>query len=157
VLYEYFAFDQARERLELVDLRNHHVQYAFDSLKPNYTYLETRLNWGVLHEYSIMSIFCLRSGCTKDEPGCLKLVDFLNLHVRFPQNVSLRAWLLLYAHRHRSILGVAGHIILTPANLLMVMGLKIWSLSNPGSNQRLFDHWPTSLPTALTGPTAESL
>jgi hypothetical protein len=62
-------------------------------------------------------------------------------------------WLaLLYAHRHRSILGAAGHIILTPANQLMVMGLKIWSLSNPASNQRPFDHWPSSLPTALTGP-----
>jgi hypothetical protein len=45
-------------------------------------------------------------------------------------------WLLLYAHRHWSILGAAGHIILTPANQLMVMGLKIWSMSNPGSNQR---------------------
>jgi hypothetical protein len=33
-------------------------------------------------------------------------------------------WLLLYAHRHRSILGAAGHIILTPAIQLMVMGLK---------------------------------
>jgi hypothetical protein len=29
-------------------------------------------------------------------------------------------WLLLYAHRHWSILGAAGHIILTPANQLMV-------------------------------------
>jgi hypothetical protein len=28
--------------------------------------------------------------------------------------------------------GAAGHIILTPANQLMVMGLKIRSLSNPG-------------------------
>jgi hypothetical protein len=36
--------------------------------------------------------------------------------------------------------------------MVMPMGLKIWSLSNPGSNQRPFDHWPTSLPTALTGP-----
>jgi hypothetical protein len=35
----------------------------------------------------------------------------------------------------------------------MVMGLKIWSLSNLGSNQRPFDHWLTSIPTALTGPT----
>jgi hypothetical protein len=60
-------------------------------------------------------------------------------------------WLLLYAHRHRGVLGAAGHIMLTPANQLMVMGLKIWSLSNPGSNQRPIDHWPTSLPTALTG------
>jgi hypothetical protein len=34
-------------------------------------------------------------------------------------------WLLLYAHTHRSILGAADHIILTPANQLMVMGLKI--------------------------------
>jgi hypothetical protein len=36
-------------------------------------------------------------------------------------------WLLLYAHKHRSIhvLGAAGHIILTPANQLMVMGLKL--------------------------------
>jgi hypothetical protein len=41
-------------------------------------------------------------------------------------------WLLLNAHRHRSISGAAGHIILTPANQLMVMGLKVWSLSNPG-------------------------
>jgi hypothetical protein len=41
-------------------------------------------------------------------------------------------WLLFYAHRHRSISGAAGHIILTPANQLMVIGLKIWSLSNPG-------------------------
>jgi hypothetical protein len=31
--------------------------------------------------------------------------------------------------------------------------LKIWSLSNSGSYQRPFDHWPTSLPAALTGPT----
>jgi hypothetical protein len=42
--------------------------------------------------------------------------------------------LLLYAHRYRSILEAAGHIILTPANQLMVMELKIWSVSNPGSN-----------------------
>jgi hypothetical protein len=62
-------------------------------------------------------------------------------------------WLLLYAHRHRSILAAAGHIILTPANQLMVMGLTIWSLFNPGSNKRPVNHWPTSLPTALTGPT----
>jgi hypothetical protein len=63
--------------------------------------------------------------------------------------------LLLHAHTHRSILGAAGHIILTPANQLMVMGLKIWSLSNPGMNQRPFDRWPTSLPPALTGPTRD--
>jgi hypothetical protein len=53
-------------------------------------------------------------------------------------------------------IGAAGHIILTPANQLMVIGLKIWSLSNPGSNQRPFVYWPTSLPllqTALTVPT----
>jgi hypothetical protein len=30
---------------------------------------------------------------------------------------------------------------------------QIWSLSNPGSNQQPVDHWRTSLPTALTGPT----
>jgi hypothetical protein len=28
-------------------------------------------------------------------------------------------WLLLYAHRHRSILKAAGHLILAPANQLM--------------------------------------
>jgi hypothetical protein len=32
---------------------------------------------------------------------------------------SCLVWLLLYAHRQRSILGAAGHIILTPANQLM--------------------------------------
>jgi hypothetical protein len=45
---------------------------------------------------------------------------------------------LLHAHTHRSILGAAGHIILTPANQLMVMGLKIWSLSNPGFEPATF-------------------
>jgi hypothetical protein len=40
-----------------------------------------------------------------------------------------KVWLLLYAHRHLSILGVAGHITLAQANQLMVMGLKIWSPS----------------------------
>jgi hypothetical protein len=35
---------------------------------------------------------------------------------------------------------------LTPANQLMAIGLKIWSLSDPGSNYRPFDHWPKSLP-----------
>jgi hypothetical protein len=29
------------------------------------------------------------------------------------------------------LLGAAAHIILTPVNQLMVMGLKIWSLPNP--------------------------
>jgi hypothetical protein len=53
-----------------------------------------------------------------------------------------KVWLLLSAHRHRNILGAVGHIP-TPANQLMVMWLKIWSLSNPGTNQRPhFDRWP---------------
>jgi hypothetical protein len=47
-------------------------------------------------------------------------------------------WLLLYAHRHRSLVGAAGRIILTPANQLMEMGLKTWSLSNPGFEQGTF-------------------
>jgi hypothetical protein len=47
-------------------------------------------------------------------------------------------WLLLYANRHRSILGAAGYIILAPANQLMVMGLEIWSLSNPGIKPATF-------------------
>jgi hypothetical protein len=46
--------------------------------------------------------------------------------------------------RHRSILGAAGHIIVTPANQLIVIGLKIWPLSNL-SNQRPVDHWPNAL------------
>jgi hypothetical protein len=47
-------------------------------------------------------------------------------------------WLLLYAYRHRSILEAAGHIILTLANQLMIMGLKIRSLSNPGFERATF-------------------
>jgi hypothetical protein len=39
------------------------------------------------------------------------------------------------------------YIKLTPLNQLMVMGLKIWSLPNPGSNQQPFDHWLASLRT----------
>jgi hypothetical protein len=47
------------------------------------------------------------------------------VHKHHPHGVKINfhatevGLLLLYAHRHRSILGVAGHIILTPANLLM--------------------------------------
>jgi hypothetical protein len=47
-------------------------------------------------------------------------------------SLLLLVWFLLYAHSHRGIVGAAGHITLTPANQLMVVGLKIWSLSNPG-------------------------
>jgi hypothetical protein len=46
--------------------------------------------------------------------------------------VGWLVWLLLNAHMHRSILEAADHIILISANQLMVIGLKIWSLSNPG-------------------------
>jgi hypothetical protein len=46
-------------------------------------------------------------------------------------------WLLFYAYRHRSILVAACRIILTPENQLMVIGLKIWSLSNPGFISKL--------------------
>jgi hypothetical protein len=38
----------------------------------------------------------------------------------------------------RSILGAAGHIKLTPANQFMVMGHKVWSLSNPGFEPATF-------------------
>jgi hypothetical protein len=40
--------------------------------------------------------------------GFLSSLDYVN-----------KVWLLLYAHKHRSILGAAGHIILKPANQLM--------------------------------------
>jgi hypothetical protein len=64
------------------------------------------------------------------------------LHVttadRVGQRVALRRApakrkeVLLYMPTHtKRILGAAGHIILTPANQLLVMGHKIWSLFNP--------------------------
>jgi hypothetical protein len=60
---------------------------------------------------------------------CLKESSCRSLKIWVRWWISkLLVWLLLYAHRHRSILGAAGHIIygiLTPANQLMVMGLKI--------------------------------
>jgi hypothetical protein len=71
--------------------------------------------------------------------------------LRISVSFSLFFWLLLYAHRHQTILGVAGHI-LTPANQLMVMGLKIWSLSNPGFEPvtfRLLASGQTRFSTAL--------
>jgi hypothetical protein len=40
-------------------------------------------------------------------------------------DASFEVWLLLYAHRHRSMLGAAGYIILTPAKQLMVNGAQI--------------------------------
>jgi hypothetical protein len=58
--------------------------------------------------------------------------------VEIEKGKERKEW-LLYAHTHQSILlGAAGHIILTPANQLMVMGLKIWSLSNPGFESATF-------------------
>jgi hypothetical protein len=38
----------------------------------------------------------------------------------------------------RSILGAAGHMVLTSANLLLVMGQIIWSLSNLGFEPATF-------------------
>jgi hypothetical protein len=43
-----------------------------------------------------------------------------------------------YVTGNTTILVAAGHSILTPANQLMVMGLKIWSLSNPGIGPATF-------------------
>jgi hypothetical protein len=53
-----------------------------------------------------------------------KQANTLNSHCRLNKKrqgvfVWFLVWFLLYAHRHRSILGAAGHIILTPANHLM--------------------------------------
>jgi hypothetical protein len=67
-----------------------------------------------------------------------------SLHKKKRDDIFLQEfWLLLCAHRHRSILGEAGHIILNPANQVTVMGHKIWSLSNPGFGP--FNHWPNAL------------
>jgi hypothetical protein len=60
---------------------------------------------------------------------------------------------LLYAHTHRSVLGAAGHIILTPANQLRLWGSKYGHCPIRVSNHRPFDHWSNVLTTALTGPT----
>jgi hypothetical protein len=55
--------------------------------------------------------------------------EYKKIHPAQCKQVGWLVWLLLYAHRHWSILGAAGHIILTPANQLMLMVLKIWLLS----------------------------
>jgi hypothetical protein len=47
-------------------------------------------------------------------------------------------WFLLYAHKHRSILGSAGHITLTPANQLLVMDKVVWLLTNLGFKPATF-------------------
>jgi hypothetical protein len=77
----------------------------------------------------------------------------LTIELKLTVYISQIFWLSLTPTDTEAYNGAVGHIILTPANQLMVMGLKTWSLSHPGANQRHFDHWPTSLPTALTGPT----
>jgi hypothetical protein len=59
-------------------------------------------------------------------------------------------WLLLYAHRHQSILGTAGHIILTPANQLMVIGLK--NMVTVQSEFRTRDHSISGSTHLPTGP-----
>jgi hypothetical protein len=47
-----------------------------------------------------------------------------SIHAYFETDDGREIRLLLYAHRHRSILDLAGHITLTPANHLMVMNSK---------------------------------
>jgi hypothetical protein len=68
------------------------------------------------------------------------LMNWVNIY-----NIIMLVFGYCFTPRHRSILWAAGHNIVTPANQLMVMGLKIWSLSNPGSNQGLSDHWTNAL------------
>jgi hypothetical protein len=51
---------------------------------------------------------------------------------------------VLYAHTRQTIIGAAGNIILTPANQLMVMGLKIMVAVQLGFQ---------TCDLAITGPT----
>jgi hypothetical protein len=59
-----------------------------------------------------------------------------------------REW-LLYAHTHRSILGAAGHIILTPctSEQVDVYGAQNLVTVQSGfrTSARPFDHWPNTL------------
>jgi hypothetical protein len=63
--------------------------------------------------YLIMDVQSLAMPTMGVQSVCFGLVIALR-----PQRFGL-VLLLLYAHRHPSILGAAGHIILTPANQLM--------------------------------------
>jgi hypothetical protein len=72
--------------------------------------------------------------------------------LRIPWTPWGLVWLLLYAHRHRSMLGVAGHIR-TPANQLRLWGSKYGYCPIRVSNHWPFDHWSNVLTTALTGHT----
>jgi hypothetical protein len=70
----------------------------------------------------------------------IKIYDTPILNKYGPTGAKRRVflvWLLLYAHRHRSILGAAGHIILTPANQLMVMRLTVQSGFEPATFRSL--------------------
>jgi hypothetical protein len=57
-------------------------------------------------------------------------------------------WLLLYAHRHRSILGAAGHIILTPVNQLMEV------YAEPPEQSCLF-RWTEKIASLCFGPSGD--
>jgi hypothetical protein len=42
--------------------------------------------------------------------------------------MNVQGTFLSYAHRHRSILGAAGHVILISANHLLVMGRELFDI-----------------------------
>jgi hypothetical protein len=70
--------------------------------------------------------------------------------------VPIMFWLLLYAHTHRSILGAAGHVILTQDEDEDEVdgngGSKYGHCPIRVSNQGPSEFNPTRLPTELTGP-----
>jgi hypothetical protein len=80
---------------------------------------------------------CVPVDTSSHPKGLLYLKKNTHAHIHTRRRGKRKEW-LLYAHTYRSILVAAGHIILTPANQLMVMGLKTWSLSNAGLEPATF-------------------
>jgi hypothetical protein len=99
--------------------------------------------WRLLQKYLSASFPASTDHCSLIGPCIMpKMIENRDISNLFDDlewpGFAKQVWLLLYAHGHRSVLGAAGHITLTTTNQLMVMGLKLWSLSNPGFKPRTF-------------------
>jgi hypothetical protein len=70
-------------------------------------------------------------------------------HILLDTNTGWLVWLLLYAHRHWSILGATGHIILTPANQL------IEEYNSEPPEQSCLLKWTEKLASLCFGPSGD--
>jgi hypothetical protein len=107
------------------------------------------MTFAVFRYHSVpTSVVCVATTGSLLSPWCAAIHYAIVCVTSDRSKVIERVWVFviasLYAHRHQNILGAAGHIIPTPANQLMVVGLKYGHCPIRVSNQGPFDLWPNA-------------